>query len=188
MPAALPDDALDGILATQLLIAWAGEQRFLKWWKTDLIDNAAGGDLLSRLLPQTHEWAALQAVREAARRVDQRARERLGDADQVRSLFFLGFEVDEQLDDRLKALKRAGKTPAEALSFRHPLGDTFDKMIVVPVLTDASVSFVVVPNARHVKGPRPADPGELVRRLAAALVPLADQYPLPFYKLETKEA
>src|SRR5438445_8983648 len=119
------DSTLDSILAAQFTVAWAGEGRChpkrLGWWETDLIDTAGGGDFLARLLPQTHAWASLEAVREAARRSDAKARGKMADPDKMRTLFFLGFELDEQLGDRLAALKRAGRPPAEVLSLPIPL-------------------------------------------------------------------
>src|SRR5688572_31029354 len=100
----LSDVAIDAVLAMQLVIAWAGEGRCsprrLGWWDTDLIDDAGGGDLFARLLPQTHVWASLEAVREAARRTDAKARAKMADPDKLRTLYFLGFELDEQLGDR----------------------------------------------------------------------------------------
>src|SRR5437588_5119616 len=108
MAATLADTTLDAILATQLTVAWAGEGRCaprrLGWWDTDLIDEAWGGDLLARLLPRTHAWASL----EAARRSDAKARGKMANPDKMRTLFFLGFELDEQVSDRLAALKREG--------------------------------------------------------------------------------
>jgi len=63
----LTEAALDEILALQFLVAWAGEGRCkpkrLGWWDTDLVDPDGGGDLLARLAPRTHAWAALEAVR-----------------------------------------------------------------------------------------------------------------------------
>ncbi len=188
MGALLNDTTLDAILATQLTIAWAGEGRCsprrLGWWDTDLIDEAGGGDFLQRLLPQTHAWASLEAVREAARRTDAKARGKMADPDKMRTLFFLGFEVDEQLGDRLGALKRGGRTPSEALPLPLPLTAEFSKDKLTAALQGGDAAFAVVPGARQLKGARPAEADVMVRRLAAALVPFADQYPLPFYKLE----
>ncbi|MND03193.1 hypothetical protein D3C83_229030 [compost metagenome] len=45
------------------------------------------------------------------------------------------------------------------------------------------VSFTVVPGGRQLKGPMPDDLGERIRKLAAGLAPLSDEYPLPFYKV-----
>lgn len=114
----LTEAALDEILALQFLVAWAGEGRCkprrLGWWETDLVDPDGGGDLFARLLPRTHAWAALEAVREAARQTDARARERHGEPDRLRTIFFLGFEADEKLSDRLAMHKRLGRPPSEA--------------------------------------------------------------------------
>ena len=119
MVSLVPDATLDAILAMQVTVAWAGEGRCsprrLGWWDTDLIDEAGGGDFFARLLPQTHAWASLEAVREAARRVDAKARGKMADPDKMRTLFFLGFEIDEQLGDRPAAHNRWGRPPADAL-------------------------------------------------------------------------
>lgn len=188
MATLLPDQTLDAILAIQFTIAWAGEGRCspkrLGWWDTDLIDEAGGGDFLARLLPQTHAWASLEAVREAGRRVDAKARAKMADPDKMRTVFFLGFEVDEQLGDRLAFLKRGGRPPAEALGLPLPLTAEFSKDKLVTALQGGDAAFTVVPGGRQLKGARPESPDAMVRRLAAALVPLADQYPLPFYALE----
>jgi hypothetical protein len=188
MTTAITDEALDAILAIQLTVAWAGEGKCqpkrLGWWDTDLIDDAGGGDFFARLLPQTHAWASLEAVREAARRTDAKARSKMAAPDKMRTLFFLGFELDEQLEDRLALHKRQGIAPAEALRLAVPLTAEFSADKVVAAFQGGDVSLSVVPGGRELKGARPAAPDAMVRRLAAALVPFADQYPLPFYKLE----
>lgn len=183
------DDVLDAVLAVQLTIAWAGEGRCspprLQWWDTDLIDMEGGGDFLARLLPQTHAWASLEAVREVARRVDERARGRMAHPDALRTLFFLGFEIDEQVADRLAALKRERRPPAEVLPLPVPLTAGFSREALEGVLRGwDGTSFDIVPGGRQLKGERPEAPDALVRRLAAALVPFAEQYPLPFFPLE----
>jgi hypothetical protein len=189
MGTATADDVLDAVLAIQLTVAWAGEGRCtprrLGWWDTDLIDEAGGGDFFARLLPQTHAWASLEAVREAARRTDAKARGRMADPDKMRTLFFLGFELDEQLGDRLAAHKRSGRLPAEVLPLSVPLTADFAKEKVVAAFQGGDVTFTKVPpNGRQMKGQRPDAPDALVKRLAAALVPLVEEYPVPFYKLE----
>ena len=185
----IPDPTLDAILAVQLTIAWAGEGRCspkrLGWWETDLIDEAGGGDFLARLLPQTHAWASLEAVREAARRTDAKARARMADPDKMRTLFFLGFEVDEQLNDRLAALKRSGRSACRgAAASPSAHRRVLEGQARVAALGHGDAVFSVVPGGRQLKGQRPDAPHVLVKVLAAALVPLAEQYPLPFYPLE----
>ena len=193
MATVVPDDTLDAILALQITVAWAGEGRCaprrLGWWDTDLIDKAGGGDFLARLLPQTHAWASLEAVREAARRTDAKARGKMADPDKIRSLYFLGFEADEQLADRLAAHKRSGRAPEEALRFPLPLSADFSPSIrenLVASLSGPSdpTPFTTVPNGRQLKGARPDALDAQVKRLVAALVPLAEHYPLPYFELE----
>jgi hypothetical protein len=188
MATQIPDETLDAILAMQVTVAWAGEGRCsprrLGWWDTDLIDEAGGGDFFARLLPQTHAWASLEAVREAARRVDAKARGKMADPDKMRTLFFLGFEIDEQLGDRLAAHKRSGRPPADALPITVPLTAELSKEKLASSLQGGDVAFTTVPNGRQMKGKVPDAPDALVKRLAAALVPFADQYPLPFFELE----
>ncbi len=178
------DDTLDAILVLQLTVAWAGEGRCtpkrLGWWDTDLVSEDGGGDFLARLLPQTHAWASLEAVREAARRVDARARAKMAQPDTLRSLYFLGFELDEQLGCRLALHKRSGRAPAEALQLPLPLGDDFSKDALELVLRDGDVRYEAVPNGRALEGSADEDAEVLVKRLAAALLPLAEHYPLPF--------
>jgi hypothetical protein len=190
MPTQFTDPTLDAILALQFTVAWAGEKARppapprLAWWDTDLVDEDAGGNFLARLLPQTHAWAALEAVREAGRRVDAKARGKMADPDKMRTVFFLGFEIDEQLGDRLAFLKRAGRPPAESLNIPLPLTAEFSKDKLVGALQGGDAAFTLVPGGRQLKGARPESPDAMVRRLGAALVPLAEQYPLPFYPLE----
>lgn len=188
MAAPLPQSVLDTILAHQLTVAWAGEGRCeprrLGWWDTDLVDEAGGGDFFRRLLPRTRAWASLEAVREAARRVDAKARRKMVDPDRMRTLFFLGFEVDELVGERLAALKREGRPPAEALPFPIGFDARFSTQALEAALrrpgTDAA-AYTIVPGGRRLKGAYPASLEPAVRQLAAALLPLADQYPLPFF-------
>lgn len=188
MASTSPDRALDRILAIQFTVAWAGEARCspkrLGWWETDLIDEAGGGDFFSRLFPQTHAWASLEAAREAARRTDAKARAKMAHPDMMRTLFFLGFALDEQLGDRLLALKRRGEPPAAVLTLPLPITAEFSTARLITALGSGDVLFDVVPGGRHLKGSPPDASDSLVSRLAAGLVPLAAQYPLPFFKLE----
>jgi hypothetical protein len=181
--------ALDEILALQFLVAWAGEGRCkprrLGWWDTDLVDPDGGGDFLARLAPRTHAWAALEAVREAARQTDTKARERHGEPDRLRTIFFLGFEVDEKLSDRLAAHKRASTPPTEVLPLPFALGGQWSQDKALAAFTaGGSADFSPVPPVgRQLKGAPPASANDLVRQLVAALVPPADAYPLPFFRV-----
>jgi hypothetical protein len=170
-------------------VGWAGESRDstkrLGWWNTDLVDATGGGDFMARLLPRTHAWASLEAVREAARRTDEQGRRTMADPDQIRSIYFLGFDVDERLAERLAEHKRSGSAPAEVLKFPVEL-DAFDADAFAAALRleGKAPKFDVVPGGRQLKGTMPAELDLAVRNLAAALVPPPDRYPLPFYRVK----
>ena len=187
MATTIPDKTLDEILALQVTVAWAGEGACvpprLGWWRSDLVDPAGGGDLMARLLPKTHAWASLEAVRVAAIRSDAKARGQMPNPDKMRTLFFLGFELDERLAERLAHHKRSGATPENALPLSIDLGAGFSAAAVADVLRAATskVQHAVVPGGRQVKGAMPEAPALLVQHLAAALAPFADKYPMPFY-------
>lgn len=111
----MKDHDLDAILALQFTVAWAGETGRLGWWQTDLCDPDGGGDFLRRLAPQMAAWAGLKLVREAARRVDERARRQIAGGDGALTLFHFGYDIDEQLTDQLDEHRRKQHVPAEVL-------------------------------------------------------------------------
>ena len=189
-PAAVPTpplpSSLDAILALQLSVAWAGEGRSepprLGWWQTDLVAREGGGDLLERLLPRTHAWAAFESVVEAGRRVDAAARREHKEPDHFLTLFHLGFDLDEQLRERLTFHKRQGATPHAALPGLIDTNQPFSRdgfAVFLSAATPPKVS--VIPGGRELLADLPA-PELRVRHLAAALVPFAEQYPLPFFR------
>jgi len=137
---------------------------------------------MERLLPRTYLWAALEAAREAARRTDEKARVRMGTPDKLRSLFFLGFAVDEALADRFASLKGQGRPPVEVLRIGL-VQEKFARDALEGLLRRKDIKVTVVPGGRQLKGLVPSDLGDLVRDLAGALVPLVDEYPLPFFKV-----
>lgn len=188
---------LDQILALQFLVAWAGEgqsePRRLGWWRTDVVDELGGGDFFQRLAPRTHRWAALEAARRAAMLADRKARSHMADPDAVRTLFFWGFDLDEQLTERLRDLKLfEGEDlrrldPREALPFPADLrpGDRFDRAKLEQALQARApeAGFQVLPAGRQVKGDRPEDPAQAAKRLAACLVPLGGTYAPSYFRL-----
>lgn len=182
---------LDDILAIQLGVAWAGEGRCeprrLGWWETDLIDPRGGGDLMARLLPRTAPWAGLEAVREAAMRVDRKARGALPDPDKVRTLYFLGFATGEQLADRLRQLKASGEAPSKALRLLADPFGAFDPAGFANALQAlaSDCTYTVVPAGRQMRAAPPDTPVALVRALAACLAPFQPSYPMPFFRLPT---
>lgn len=189
----LSESVLDDILTWQFLVAWVGEgngelQR-LGWWRTDLTDELGGGDFFQRLLPKTAKWAALEAVRQAAIQHDQKIRQRLSQPDLVNTLFFWGFAVDERLADRLAVHKRSEALPSERLTLPLPLDEDFVQADFEDVLkAGQSVKYKIVPDGRELQGEMSVAYGLRSHHLAAALLPLVDSYPMPFYRLEKPNA
>lgn len=184
-----PVAELDLLLTAQCAVAWAGEGHVgeeprLGWWRSDLTSEFGGRDLFERLLPRTFRWATLQAVREAARRTDAELRERANNPDGVTSLFSLGFDRDELVEERLLALKRGELPPEDALPGLRPvLTATWNPAAFAAWLqTHGKADFKVEPLGRRLVGHQPEPLGELVHRLVAALHPLAPAYPLPHYR------
>jgi hypothetical protein len=174
---------LDEILALQLTIAWAGESAGeptrLGWWKTDLVDREGGGDLFSRLLPRTAAWTGLSLVRAAARRVDEMAREKVARGDRMWTPFHFGFEVDEQLDDRIAYHRRHEHKPAEVLGKKFLVGAPWLKSSLEKLLESLGTSSAAVTPAGRQIRKRARSPMEALPLLFGALLPLAPAYPLP---------
>jgi hypothetical protein len=177
---------IDMALTSQLVVAWAGETgeaSRLGWWRSDLTSEFGGEDLFRRLLPSTWRWAALQGAREAARRVDAQLRGRDHEPDRIVSLFSLGFELDERIEERLVELKRSGRTPDVALpglaithSHWHPEG-FWDW-----VAGHGEAGGTASPAGRRLGGSPPAAVGQQVLGLVAGLAPATGSYPLPHFR------
>lgn len=188
----ISSSTLDIILALQMTIAWAGEglcePKRLDWWRTDLIDEAGGGDLFQRLFPKTYQWASLEAVREAAIQRDQRERAKLARPDELRTLFFWGVLLDEQLSDRLTEhkLNVSDQKPSEILPFPLELGDPFTHSALEAALSlpKGKVETKVVPGGRLLVENGSESLEVKARKLAAALLPLGDSYSMPMYRIE----
>lgn len=182
----LPASTLDAILTLQFLVAWAGEGESepprLGWWRTGMVDPDGGEDLFRRLAPKTWRWAALQAAREAARRTDADARARAADADDLYSLYRFGFVVDEQLEQRLADLKREHEVPSDALPQLRRLVERWDRGALQDFLSGlGDAPHKATPTGRQLAGDMPA-PDLAARKLAAALLPLAERYPAPYFR------
>ena len=184
---------LDDILALQLSVAWAGERAGeparLGWWSSDLVDDLGGADLFHRLVPRTAAWASLILVRKVAQRIDEEQRTKLANADAVWTLFRFGFAVDEQLAERLAHHRSHQHVPAEVLGSRFLVGD-WSKGRFVEALTalghpgegapgKKASRVEITPGGRHVHA-TVRSPALAAPLLAAALVPLADAYPMPY--------
>ncbi|MBK6845933.1 MAG: BREX-6 system BrxE protein [Gemmatimonadetes bacterium] len=179
---------VDRLLAAQIVVAWAGEghvgeERRLGWWRCDLVSEYGGLDLFQRLLPTTAPWAVLQAVREAARRVDAAERALVNNPDGVCSLYRLGFEIDERAEERLRELKRSGEPPQTALPGLGIIYQAWSRSdFAAWVDTHGKANHVVEPIGRRLTGERPATLDVLVTRLVAGLAGLPEKYPLPHYR------
>jgi len=186
----LSSTEIDSILALQVLVAWAGEgesePKRLDWWRTDLVDEAGGGDLFSRLFPRTHLWASLEAVRKAAIHIDTQARLSMAKPDQIRTLFFWGFEIDEKINERILHHKNRMAPPIKALPILMDIykpfkKDDLEEAIRIP---GQKAKYKIVPGGREITDDIP-DAAELkAKHLSAALVPFADEYPAPFYRVK----
>jgi len=103
----VPVSEVDFLLTAQVGVAWAGEggeEPRLGWWRSDLASEFGGEDLFRRLLPSTWRWATLQGARAAAMRRDHEIRAHDHDPDRLLTLFNLGFEIDERVEERLQHL------------------------------------------------------------------------------------
>ncbi len=184
----MTNEQLDEILNLQISVAWAGEKITdpprLGWWQTGMCDEFGGEDLLKRLTPKTWNWAVLESARAGAKRVDDRARSRAEDPDNLLTLFRLGFEVDEQLDERLLELKQSGRPISEALpEFAELSGEWSADRFTIWLEAHGEASFTATATGRRLKGSAPEDLGETAKSLTAALLPTGDAYPLPHYRL-----
>ncbi len=177
----------DAILALQLSVAWAGEAAGdpsrLAWWKSDLVDPEGGGDLFARLVPKTAPWASLALVREAARRVDQAARSKLANPDAAWTLFHFGYATDERISDRLAWHRQHQHDPKEVLGPHFLVGTSWSPHALEAMLANLGKPKVsITPAGRKVELPD-ALPQQAAPRLAAALLPLAAAYPMPFVEV-----
>jgi hypothetical protein len=186
MPEVSSIASLDHALTAQLIVAWAGEageQARLKWWRCDLASEFGGEDLFKRLMPNTWDWAVLQGAREAARRHDAAQRARDHQPDRLLSLFALGFEVDERLDERLQDLKRSGDSAPGALPGLVPVVGEGWKLARFEAWarSRSKVTTSAEPSGRRINGAAPSSLEALVDALVAGLCPVAPEYPLPHF-------
>lgn len=186
-----PISELDFVLGAQIIVAWAGERgdeggdRRLGWWHSMLISPDAGLPVLEALVPRTASWAVVQGAREAARRVDAAMRGQEYDPDRYLSLFNLGFEVDERLEDRLQDLKRSGASPTECLpQLAEFLGKDWDRNAFEEWAGSSSEADVIVtPTGRRLRSQLPPSLDATVYALLAGLLPIGPKYPLPHFLL-----
>jgi len=183
----IPESEIDFLLTNQLIVAWAGESGEdgrLGWWRCDLTSEYGGQDLFRRLLPYTWQWAVFQAVREAARKRDAEVRRQESDPDRIVTLFFMGHEIDQKLDERLQYLKRSGRLPLTALAgLSEIFGREWNRECFIDwVQGHGESNYTTTSIGRRIKGNVPASLELRVQGIVAALWPLSDKYPLSHYK------
>lgn len=182
----IPVSEVDLALTAQIVVAWAGEageEARLGWWRSDLTSEYGGHDLFRRLLPGTWAWAVLQGAREAARRRDAELRRQDHDPDRIVSLYHLGSEMDERVEERLMDLKRRGLDPKAALPGLSAMSDPWNATAFLDwVAGHGSVPVTAAPIGRWLKGEIPVGLDQQVRRLVAGLAPLSASYPLPHFR------
>jgi hypothetical protein len=187
----VPLSELDYALTAQLVVAWAGEKgeggasSRMGWWASQLVYGDSGMYVFGRQTPHTAAWAVLQAVREVARRADATQRAHEHDPDCIRSLYSLGFELDERIDERLLDLKRSGRAPVEVLpGMAEFIGGGWDRNIFATWAGSLGpVDFNTVPSGRRLKSALPPTLEQTIGVLLAGLVPLAESYPMPHFRV-----
>lgn len=185
-------EELDVVLMLQFLVGWAGEGLTdpprLGWWSTQLLDKWGGEDLFKRLLPRTFEWALLEAVRKVAIQVDRQKRLNLAQPDNVCTLFFWGFRIDEKLEERLSFHKQNRSKPQDILDFPLDLKKEFDRKAFDEAiqLLNPEISWEIVPEGREIKDAMPESIADAAKNLVLGLIPVADKYPMPFYRIREK--
>jgi len=182
-----PSSAIDQILTAQIAVGWAGEagdEARLGWWRSDLVSEYGGEDLFKRLLPHTWQWAVLQGVREAAMRHDAALRAKDHNPDRLLSLFNLGSELDERIEERLQDLKRAGGVPTTALPGLAELlqHEWSSSHFTEWAEAHAKADYTTAPVGRRINAAPPSSPETMVSQLVAALLPLGNEYPLPHFR------
>ncbi len=187
-PAVLPTTALDAALTAQLAVAWAGESGEaprLGWWRSDLASEFGGEDLFQRLLPQTWRWAVLQAVREAARRRDAELRSASASANELITLFHLGFAIDERLDERLATLKTTASPIAALPDLAHVVAPTWQRAQFADWLAGQSTAdYRPTAGGRRLVGEAPLGLEATIAKLLAGLLPLGEAYSMPHFVRE----
>ena len=184
----MSNEDLDEILKLQLVVAWAGEANTdpprLGWWRTGMCDEFGGEDLLKRLTPRTWSWAVFESVRAAAKRVDDRIRRTAEDPDHLVTLYHLGFETDEQIDERLLELKQSGVSTNDAFPELAKLcADWSAERFAVWLGKFGESDYSATATGRRLKGKIPGDLCEAAKKLAAAVLPLEKEYVLPHFRV-----
>ena len=176
----VPGKVLDAILSLQLTVAWVGDGRAKdhpKWWSDESRENGRSSSF---------GWRSLSTAREQAIQADRRGRYRMDHPQQVRTLYFWGQGINNKLDKRLAGHKLKQNDPRTALALPFDPERAYDRDEIEHILL-GKVELIEtrnVPDGRLVSHELPPSLLDQAQLLAAALVPLADTYPLPFFRLD----
>jgi hypothetical protein len=107
------------------------------------------------------------------------AREKVTRGDRMWTPFHFGFEVDEQLDDRIAYHRRHEHKPAEVLGKKFLVGGSWLKSSLEQLLKSLGAPHAAVTPAGRQISTRARSPVEAVPLLFGALLPLGSTYPLP---------
>lgn len=124
---------------------------------------------------------------------------RADDPDHLLTLFRLGFEVDEQLDERLLELKQSGADPGEIFPdlekltagwspdkfeawLRNDTGSDHAVAATARATATATARVTATVTGRRLAGQVPKDLCEAASQLAAALLPINKEYVLPHFR------
>lgn len=117
------------------------------------------------------------------RRVDQAVRTKLANPDAAWSLFHFGYATDERISDRLAWHRQHQHDPKEVLGPHFLVGTPWSPRGLEAMLADLGKPKVTItPAGRKVELPD-ALPQQAAPLLAAALLPLASAYPMPFVEV-----
>lgn len=74
----------------------------------------------------------------------------------------------------------------DILNFPLELKKEFDKQVFEEAIQsfNSNISCEIVPEGREIKGEIPASIAEAAKNIVSGLIPLADKYPMPFYRVE----
>lgn len=102
------------------------------------------------------------------------------------SLFHLGFEVDERVEERFQELKHSGRAPLDALpGLREVLEEPWSPShFALWVEAHPSAETTQAYAGLQLRGAPPDALERLVDHLVGALAPLSPTWPLPHYRMK----
>ncbi len=124
-------------------------------------------------------------MRKVAIQVERQKRINLAQPDNVCTLFFWGFGIDEKLEERLSFHKQNASNPYDILTFPLNIKEDFEEKVFEQAIQkfNPEVKYKIVPEGREIKGVIPELIADAAKNLVSGLIPFADRYPMPFYRI-----